>query len=77
MEAEELIEMIIETKKWYEETVKSLEQVKESGLRIQFQDPKSGKLAQLPEEHLEGFKLGVGVAIEVLGNFPIKVEKNN
>jgi hypothetical protein len=29
---------------------------------------------EMPKEHIKGFKFGVGLALEMLGNFPVSVD---
>jgi hypothetical protein len=73
MDEEQLIEMIIQTKEWYDKKVAQLEQVANTrDYKIKFQG-EDGNQEELPEEHSKGFYLGVLTALEILGEFPIKI----
>jgi hypothetical protein len=76
MDEEQLIEMIIQTKEWYNKKVSQLEQIsKESDYKIKFQGD-DGNLEELPEEHSKGFHLGILTALEILGKFPINISND-
>jgi hypothetical protein len=73
MDEEQLIEMIIQTKEWYDKKVAQLEQVSNSrDYKIKFQG-EDGNQTELPEEYRKGFHIGVLTALEILGKFPINI----
>ena len=77
MNEEQLIQMIIQTKEWYEKKVSQLEQI--SGItdsKIMFQG-EDGNKTELPEEHKKGFTIGILTALEILGKFPINISNQS
>lgn len=76
MDEEQLIEMIIQTKEWYDNKVSQLKGITEqSDHKIKFQGD-DGNQVELPEEHRKGFTMGILTALEVLGKFPINISKD-
>lgn len=77
MDQEQLIEMIIGTKQWFDSRVEQLETVikVEDGTPIKFQG-ENGELVDLPEEIRAGFIAGIKLALEVFGDFPISIGPN-
>lgn len=75
MDEEQLIEMIIQTKEWYDNKVSQLEQISTADSKIMFQG-EDGKQTELPEEHRGAFRIGILTALEVLGKFPIDISNN-
>lgn len=75
MDEEQLIEMIIQTKEWYDNKVSQLEQISTTDSKIMFQG-EDGNQTELPEEHRGAFKIGILTALEVLGKFPINISNN-
>jgi hypothetical protein len=73
---EKYVDMILQTKDWYDKKIKSLQQIvdlkDDSKILIQSDD---GKEIQLPEEDKKGFILGLILAIDILGEFPINITK--
>lgn len=75
MDEEQLIEMIIQTKDWYDSKVQNLRMISEKeGFKIKFANT-DGEQIELPEEDKRGFMIGIKVALEVLGEFPISITK--
>lgn len=75
MGEEELIEMIVGTKKWYDSRIESLRMIAEKeDFKIKFANTE-GEQVELPEEDRRGFMIGIKVALEVLGEFPISITK--
>lgn len=73
MDEEQLVEMIIQTKEWYDKKIYQLEAVSgdiESKIMFQGED---GNQTELPEDHRKGFKLGILTALEILGKFPVNI----
>ena len=77
MREEQLVDMILQTKEWYDSKVEQLEQIanSEKDINIMFEG-KDGNHASLPKEKNEPFKMGVKVALEILGKFPINIQNN-
>ena len=77
MSERQLVDMILQTKEWYDSKVEQLEQVanSEKDINIMFEG-KEGKHAPLPKEQNEPFKMGVKVALEIFGKFPINIQNN-
>ena len=74
MDPNQLIEMIVGTKEWFDSRVEQLESVikVEDGTPIKFQG-ENGELVDLPEEIRAGFIAGIKLALEVFGDFPITI----
>lgn len=70
------VQMIIDTKEWHENKVGQLklliEKGAESKIMVQGED---GKQVEMPKEHVKGFIMGVTIALEVFGKFPINITK--
>ena len=77
MEKEEYIEIILQLKDWYEQKINSLQMIIDKGdeSKITFEDSETNDSADLPEKHKKGFLIGIGVAIEQLGKFPVNIEE--
>jgi hypothetical protein len=71
---EQYLEMILLTKEWYENKTSQLQQMVELGkeLKIKFEG-NGGNQVDLPEQHKEGFLIGIKTALEVIGKFPIQI----
>lgn len=74
MREEDLVEIIIQTKEWYNGKVSQIEQIVSSigEAEIKFQGD-DGNQSELPEEHEKGFKLGLMIALEILGKYPVSI----
>lgn len=76
MDEEQLIEMIVSTKGWYDGSRDALKQIiEQKDHKIKFQG-EDGNQVELPEEHMKGFRLGILTALEVFGNFPINISND-
>ena len=75
MDEEQLTEMIIQTKEWYDKKVSQLELISNKDYKIKFQGDDE-KQSELPEEHRKGFHLGILTALEILGKFPINISND-
>lgn len=66
--------IILQTKEWFDNKVSQLNQVieKNEDSKIFFEN-KNGDKVELPEEHKKGFIMGIQLAIEVLGKFPVNI----
>ncbi len=70
-------EIILQTNEWFDNKIKQLKLVLGNGndSKILFEG-KDGDKVELPEEMKEGFYFGIQTAIEVLGEFPVKITKS-
>jgi hypothetical protein len=75
---DQYLEIIIQTNEWFDKKIKQLnliiEKENDSKILIQGED---GEKVELPDELKKGFYFGVKIAIEVFGEFPIKITKAN
>ena len=77
MDEEQLVDMIIQIKEWYEKKLSQLEAVsKNTDSKIMFQG-EDGNQTELPEKHRKGFKLGILTALEILGKFPVNISNQS
>lgn len=69
-------EIILQTEKWFDNKVKQLNIIidNKNDSKISFQGD-NGEKVELPKELEEGFYFGIQTAIEVLGEFPVKITK--
>ena len=76
--AEKLQEIILQTNEWFDGKLEQLELLleKEKESKVFFEG-NDGKRMELPAELKKGFFLGLKTAIEVIGEFPIKITKTN
>lgn len=76
--AEQYQEIILQTKEWFDGKIENLQVIidKKNDSKILFEG-KDGEKVELPEEMEKGFYFGIETAIEVLGEFPIKITKTN
>lgn len=76
MTKQDCIEVILQTNKWFDKKVQQLNLIidKENPQKIFFQG-KDGEQIELPEDYKKGFYVGIQTALEVLGEFPVKIEK--
>ena len=73
---DQYLEIVLQTEEWFSKKIKQLkllnENKKDSKLLFQGKD---GEKIELPEELKKGFYFGIQTAIEVLGEFPVKITK--
>lgn len=76
--SQQYLEFILQANKWYNSKMKQLQLIidKENDSKIMFQGDDGGNV-ELPEEMKKGFHFGIQTAIEVLGEFPIKISQSN
>lgn len=69
-------DIILQTGEWFDKKVEQLKLIvdKDNPQKIFFQG-KDGEQVELPDDHKKGFYLGIQTAIEVLGEFPVKISK--
>lgn len=75
---DQYIEMILQTNEWFDNRKKQLQLLidEKNDSKILFEG-KDGEKVELPDELKKGFLFGIQTAIEVLGEFPIKITKTN
>lgn len=71
---EQLTQIVLHTKEWYDNKISQLNTVieKKEDSKILFEG-ENGEKVELPEQHKKGFLMGVQMAIEVLGKFPVNI----
>lgn len=71
-------EIILQTKEWFENKTKELKIISESKDESKFliQGEDAEKM-ELPAELKKGFILGIITALDVLGDFPVKISRPN
>ena len=74
-ESQMYVDMIIQTKQWFDVRKKELETVAKGIHKISFQGS-TGKSVELPEHMKDGFFFGIKTALEIFGEFPISISKN-
>lgn len=76
--AEQYKQIILQTNEWFVGKIDQLKLVidKENDSKILFEG-KEGEKVELPEEMKKGFYFGIQTAIEVFGEFPVKIAKTN
>lgn len=73
---EQYKEIILQTNEWFDKKIKQLKLIidKENDSKILFEG-KDGEKVELPDELKKGFYFGIQTAIEVFGEFPVKITK--
>ena len=76
MAKDQYLDIILSTMEWHENKVKQLKNIVDKGdeSNIKFQ-AENGEQVELPEEHKKGFIMGITIALEVIGEFPVKIDK--
>jgi hypothetical protein len=75
---DQYLEIILQTNSWFDNKVTQLQLLidSENESKILFKG-NDGETVELPEEMKKGFYFGIRTALEVLGEFPVKVSKEN
>jgi hypothetical protein len=75
---EQYKQIILQTNEWFDKKIQQLQLVIENtnDSKIFFKGDDGEKL-ELPEEMKKGFYFGIQTAIEVFGEFPVKITKTN
>ncbi len=75
MNEQELTEIIIKTKEWFDNKIKQLQGLVDApaDMKINFEG-KEGTTTELPDKDRKAFLVGISVAIEVIGKFPVNIE---
>ncbi|MDP3679746.1 MAG: hypothetical protein Q8R22_02800 [Flavobacterium sp.] len=75
---EQYHEIILQTNEWFDKKIGQLQLIteneKDSKILIEGED---GEKVELPDELKKGFYFGIQTAIEVIGEFPVKITKPN
>jgi hypothetical protein len=76
--AEQYQQIILQTNEWFDKKIEQLQLLidNKNDSKILFEG-KEGEKVELPEEMKKGFLFGIQTAIEVLGEFPVKITKTN
>ena len=74
--AQQYQEIIIQTNEWFDKKVESLKSLNNTENKIFFQS-NDGEQIDLPADLKKGFLFGIQTAIEILGDFPVKITKDN
>ena len=75
---EEYLEIILQVKEWFDTRVKQLQLITGDETNPQiFFEGLDGDKVQLPDELKKGFHFGVQAAIDVFGEFPVKISRPN
>ncbi len=69
------VDIIIQTKEWFELRKNELETISKGDHKISFKG-NDGNSVALPDHMREGFLFGIKTAIEIFGEFPISISKN-
>jgi hypothetical protein len=73
---DQYLEIILQTNKWFDKKREQLQLLidNENKSKILIQG-KDGDQVEMPEELEKGFYFGIRTALEVIGEFPIKIAK--
>lgn len=76
--SEQYLQIIMQTNEWFDKKREQLQLLidNKNSSKISFEG-EEGKKVDLPEDYKKGFYLGIETALEVLGEFPIKITKPN
>lgn len=76
MAKSEYLDIILSNMEWHENKVNQLKSIvdKSQESNIKFQ-AENGEQVELPEEHKKGFIMGITIALEIIGEFPVKIGK--
>lgn len=76
MAKSEYLDIILSTMEWHDNKVNQLKSIvdKSQESNIKFQ-AENGEQVELPEEHKKGFIMGITIALEIIGEFPVKIGK--
>ncbi len=75
--AEQYQNIILDLNDWFNKKIENLQVLtdEDNDKKFLFQGD-DGKKNELPDDLKKGFCFGIKTAIEVLGNFPVKITKN-
>ena len=74
--AEKYQQIILQTNEWFDERLAQLQLLidKQNDSKILFEG-ENGQKVELPENLKKGFFMGVQIALETFGEFPVKITK--
>jgi hypothetical protein len=74
--SEQYLEIILQTKEWFDNKTKQLKIISENKDESKFLfKGEDGEKIELPDELKKGFILGIITALDVLGDFPVKITR--
>lgn len=75
---EKYLDIILSLKEKHEKKLEAMEQIVnlDDGQNILIRGTKDGESFELPEKHRVGFVSGIVLAMGILGEFPVKVERS-
>jgi hypothetical protein len=74
--SEQYVEIILQTNKWFDNKTKQLKLISENKDESKFLiEGKDGEKIELPDELKKGFILGIITALDVFGDFPVKITR--
>lgn len=74
----EYLNIVLQLKDWHDKKIASLQQLVDADEKTKFiVESSEGNQIELPEKHRKGFELGIRLAIETLGSFPVEIKKTN
>jgi hypothetical protein len=73
---DQYLEIILQIDEWFDKKTNQLQLLidRKSDSKILF-EAENGETVELPEEMKKGFYFGIQTAIEVFGEFPVKITK--
>jgi hypothetical protein len=75
-ESEMYVDMIIQTKEWFDKKKNELATVSKGDAKISFKG-NDGDTVELPDHMKKGFLFGIKTALEIFGEFPISISKSD
>ncbi|WP_395974227.1 hypothetical protein [Chryseobacterium cucumeris] len=78
MDEDQLTEIIINTKKWFDCKVEELKRLINApeNIKIHFENDNE-QTVELPKKSRKDFMAGISVALEVIGKFPVNITETN
>lgn len=74
--SEQYQEIILQTNEWFDNKTKQLKLISENKDESKFLiEGKDGEKIELPDELKKGFILGIITALDVFGDFPVKITR--
>lgn len=74
--SEQCLEIILQTNEWFDNKTKQLKLISENKDESKFLiEGKDGEKIELPDELKKGFILGIITALDVFGDFPVKITR--
>ena len=74
--SEQYLEIILQTNEWFDNKTKQLKLISENKDESKILiEGKDGEKIELPDELKKGFILGIITALDVFGDFPVKITR--